>query len=144
MMMISRALAGLLFFLNLNSTLAWDGCDYDTAWRCGDKCINGWPGLEAECRCGGVTFNHTAQMWCCNDVPCSGRRKSSHSDTWLGEKDEEGRLIGAECSGTPIKLTESCNETCNGDVKDSSRNRYGVMRSYVPCNVTNVKIKQCI
>ena len=83
-MMISRALIVLLFFLNLNNTLAWDGCENGEAWRCGDKCIAGWN--EAECKCGGEIFNHTAQMWCCNDKPCEGKgRKHWSYNYWLGE-----------------------------------------------------------
>ena len=66
-MMISRALIVLLFFLNLNNTLAWDGCWYN-AWRCGDTCIYAGDSREkALCKCGEEIFNHTAQMWCCND-----------------------------------------------------------------------------
>ena len=67
-MMISRALIVLLFFLNVNNTLAWDGCDFLLAWRCGDTSID----RTAECNCGKEIFNHTAQMWCCNDKPCEG------------------------------------------------------------------------
>ena len=58
-MMISRALIVLLFFLNLNNTLAWDGCDYDRAWRCA---FTRWPIVSAEqrssttrLRCGAAT-----------------------------------------------------------------------------------------
>ena len=96
-MMINKTLAVLLFFLNLNITLAWDGCVLYSAWRCGDTCISGgYPGREAECKCGGEIFNVTAQMWCCNDKPCEGRgEKDEYSNTWRGEEDEEGRLIGA-------------------------------------------------
>ena len=109
-MMISRALIVLLFFLNLNNTLAWDGCELDAAWRCGDTCIY----YKAECKCGGEIFNKTAQMWCCNDKPCEGRGgKSSSTGEWSGEEDKEGRRIGAECNGTALKLDEPCNGQCN-------------------------------
>ena len=68
-------------------------------------------------------------MWCCNNKPCTGRgwkrKEEDGSDTWYGEQDKEGRNIGAECSGTPLKLTESCNETCNGDPEDIWRNNNG-------------------
>ena len=83
-MVISRALIVLLFFLNLNHTLAWDGC-HGSAWRCGDTCIYGgyYPGEEALCMCGEEIFNHTAQMWCCNDKPCEGRgEKDTKRNYW--------------------------------------------------------------
>ena len=69
-MMISRALIALLFFHNLNNTLAWDGCGSPLEWRCGDACINAHSSGEAVCKCGGEIFNHTAPKWCCNDKPC--------------------------------------------------------------------------
>ena len=109
-MMISRALSVLLFFLNLNNTLAWDGCESAFAWRCGDKCIHGSLSNEQEtmCKCGGVLFNKAALMWCCNNEPCDGKGTKRKDNTWLGERDNEGKVIGAECSGTPLKLTQSC------------------------------------
>ena len=122
-MMISRALIVLLFFLNLNNTLAWDGC-WAFAWRCGDTCI--W--YRTDCKCGGEIFNHTAQMWCCNDKPCEGRgEKSGYTNAWCGEKDKEGRRIGAECNGTALKLDEPCDEKCNDHEEDHSRNWGGLV-----------------
>ena len=51
--MISKVLIVLLFFLNLNNTLAWDGCAYD-ALRRGDTFIKGRRGQEAECKCNAI------------------------------------------------------------------------------------------
>ena len=138
--MISRALIVLLFFLNLNNTLAWDGCDYFYAWRCGDTCID----YRAECNCGGEIFNHTAQMWCCNNKPCLGRGvRTSSVNSWFGEKDRDGRLKGAECSGTALKLEEPCYQKCNDYGEDPYRNGQGVLRSYVPCKLVE-DVTQCI
>ena len=102
----------ILFFIHLHKTLAWDGCAQGHAWRCGDKCILVISGSEAECKCGGDIFNHTAHMWCCNDTPCRGRGHMVE-DTWLGQNNKERRLIGAECNGTALKLEQACNQTCN-------------------------------
>ena len=146
-MMIGRALIALLFFLNLNNTLAWDGCEYGTAWRCGDTCINGESWKMAECKCGGEIFNHTAQMWCCNDKPCEGRGENHWwYNYWLGEEDKEGRNIGSECIGTVLKLVESCNEKCNDHEEDPHRNNKGLVRSYKACkvkNITSSSFSQC-
>ena len=118
-MMINRVPIVLLFFLNLNNTLGWDGCDEDYAWRCGDTCINGWPGQEAKCKCGDEIITHRAQKWCCNDKPCEGRgEKATDGNFWHGEEDKEWRKIGAECSGTALKLDEPCNGTCNDHQED--------------------------
>ena len=146
-MMISRALIVLLFFLNLNNTLAWDGCEHQWAWRCGDTCIDGGYYGDAECKCGEEIFNQTAKMWCCNDKPCEGRGGNSFLDDydgdedydeydyWQGEEDKEGRRIGAECNGTALKLDEPCNEKCNDHEEDPYRNIYGLVRSFRACNV---------
>jgi len=143
--MISRALFVLLFFLNLNNTLAWDGCEWDGAWRCGDTCIYAGSNHEkTECKCGGEIFNHSAQMWCCNDKPCEGRGEKGRWNTWFGEEDNEGRRIGAECNGTALKLEEPCNEKCNDYEEDPYRNSRGLVRSYRACNVKNITITQCI
>ena len=157
-MVISRALIVLPFLLNLNKTLAWDGCGGggNLAWRCGDTCISGHHGAETECKCGAEVFNHTAQKWCCNDKPCVGRGANQvlddfvvyqdydHYDYWLGEYDQEGRRIGAECNGTALNLDESCNEKCNDHEEDQWRNEEGLLRSYRACNVKNIKTTQCI
>ena len=145
-MMIKRVLIVLLFFFNLNNTFAWDGCKKHNAWRCGDTCISTlWTTL---CKCGGETFNHTAQKWCCNDKPCVGRGekglKSWDKNTWLGEEDKEGRLIGAECNGTALKLDEPCDEECNNHEEDPGRNAAGLVRSYRACDVKNISTTQCI
>ena len=142
-MMISRALIVLLFFLNLNNTLAWDECQFNDAWRCGDTCIDGGYYAEAFCKCGGEIFNHTAQMWCCNDKPCEGRGEK-WGNAWYGEEDEEGRRIGAECNGMALKLDEPCNQQCNDHQEDPYRNFDGIARSFRACNVSNIKTTQCI
>ena len=59
----------LFFFRLLGISVAWDGCEYGFAWRCGDTCVE----QDAECKCGGEIFNLTSQMWCCNNEPCLGR-----------------------------------------------------------------------
>ena len=51
-----------------------------------------------------------------------------------GKKDKEGRIIGAECSGTALKLEEPCFEMCNDLRDDPGRNYKGVVRSYVAYN----------
>ena len=64
---------------------------------------------------------------------------------WKGEKNEEERLIGAECiAGTVLNLTEACNGTCNYHKEDGNRNGNGVLRSHVDCQVTNLRTTQCI
>lgn len=141
--MISRTLIVLLFFLNLNNTLAWDGCARKS-WICGDTCIDGDYGEGAECKCGGEIFNHTAQMWCCNNKPCEGRGKKNRYNTWLGEKDKKGRRIGAECNGTALKLEKPCNGKCNDHQEDRFRNFLGLVRSYRACKVKNISTTQCI
>ena len=148
--MASRASSILLLFLILDKSLAWDGCNFQ-AWRCGDTCIHGGGhvlgGRRTECKCGNTTFNNRDEMWCCNNASCSGRGEFETSDNanfWRGEEDKEGRMIGAECSGTALKLEQSCNGTCNDHEQDPGRNWEGVLRSFVPCNVNNLKTTQCI
>ena len=53
-----------------------------------------------------------------------------------GIRNEEGTLIGAECSGAIL--------TCNTHKEDKRRNQGGALRHFVPCNVTGLKIEQCI
>ena len=89
--------------------------------------------------CGGQIFNVTAQMRCCNDKPCVGRGGWKYGH-WSGEGDEEGRLICAECSGTPLKLEEACNQNCNEYGEDPCRNAKGVVRRYVACDANNITI----
>ena len=120
-----------LLLLILSNTLAWDGCG-PRQWRCGNMCMPQY----AYCNCGGTNFNFTAPMWCCQDSPCTARRNS-------GFKLRE-RKIGADCTGTALNLTQPCNQTCNYYEKDLSRNHRGLHRSYVPCQVANLTITQCI
>ena len=142
---MTKSASWVLFsILLLGISLAWDGCELSSAWRCGDTCISAYPtGQEAECNCGGETFNHTAQKWCCNNKPCVGRGGKSTYNTWFGEKDRDGRLIGAECRGTALKLEEPCNQKCNDYGEDPYRNAEGVLRSYVPCKLGE-DVTQCI
>ena len=142
---MTKSASWVLFsILLLGISLAWDGCELSSAWRCGDTCISAYPtGQEAECKCGGETFNHTAQKWCCNNKPCVGRGGKSTYNTWFGEKDRDGRLIGAECSGIALKLEEACNQKCNDYGEDPYRNAEGVWRSYVPCRLGE-DVTQCI
>ena len=73
-------------------------------------------------------------MWCCQDSPCTGKGEFD-DNSWFGEEDEEGRLIGADCTGTALNLTKACNRTCNYHEEDKDRNQDGVHRSYVACQV---------
>lgn len=134
--------SSVLLLLLLGNTLAWDGCDYANGWRCGDTCIDG---DLTECNCGGTIFNKEAGMWCCHDSPCTGKgRFNDYYKFWTGDEDEEGRTIGADCTGTALNLTQPCNQTCNYYEEDDFRNQDGVYRSYVPCDVDNLTITQCI
>ena len=76
---------------------------------------------NTECNCGGTIFNKEAQMWCCQDSPCTGKGEFD-DNSWFGEEDEEGRLIGADCTGTALNLTQACNRTCNYHEEDKDRN----------------------
>ena len=58
--------------------------------------------------------------------------------------DEEGRKIGVDCiDGKALNLTEPCRRKCNYYAEDEG-NYGGVLRSHVPCNVTNMNTTQCI
>ena len=110
----------LLLFLHVNTTLAWDSCYNINDWKCGDKCID----ELSECKCGDSIFNRTAQMWCCNRFPCVGRGTnitSPHDVTWYGEQSEEGKMIGADCRGKGLRLTQPCNEKCNDHKEDDTK-----------------------
>ena len=138
--------------LLLCTAQAWDGCSFDTEFRCGDKCIHTHPehGDEdthegrfeniAKCNCGGTVFGAEDTMWCCSESPCQVRRgKPTHSEPILGE------IIEAVCTGKALNLTEACNGQCNFFGSDTNRN-YGGVRSYVPCstNVPGSEATQCI
>ena len=60
--MTRKAPSVLFFFLLLGISLAWDGCEFFSSWRCGDTCIHS---KKAECKCGGEIFNLTAQKHTC-------------------------------------------------------------------------------
>ena len=136
-----RASNVLLLNFILSNTLAWDGCG-SNRWKCGNLCIFS----NAECNCGGTVFNTDASMWCCKQSNCTGKgRFEEQLNYWSGEKDDEGRRIGAECiDGTALNLTEACDQKCNFNEEDESRNDYGILRSHMPCNVTNRNITECI
>ena len=141
LIMECRASNVLLLLFILGNTLAWDGCRDFRSWKCGNLCIH----RGAECKCGGRVFNYTAPMWCCKESNCTRKGWNEQFNIWVGEKDEEGRLIGADCiDGTALNLTEACKGRCNFYEKDWYRNMRGVLRSHVPCNVTNRNITQCI
>ena len=122
-----RASNVLLLLFILGNTLAWDGCGLGFSWKCGNLCID----YNAECSCGGRVFDYRAPMWCCQETNCTGKGEfDEHYDynAWSGEKDEEGRKIGAECiDGTALNLTEACKGRCNFYEKDWYRNRGGVL-----------------
>ena len=134
-----RASNVLLLLFILGNTLAWDGCGYPGSWKCGNLCIDG----GAECNCGGTIFNKEAGMWCCQDSTCNGKGEFKY-DSWFGEEDEEGRVIGAVCTGTALNLTQPCKQICSYYPEDEDRNWAGVHRSYVPCQVDNLTTTQCI
>ena len=117
---------------------SWDGCEYNGAWRCGNLCIN-W---DSECKCGDSIFNQGEQMWCCQNDMCTGNNWSKKYNSWMGEF-EEGRKIGANCSGKALKLSQACNNTCNFYEHDQDRN-YDLLRGFMPCNVSTMRITQCI
>ena len=62
-------------------------------------------------------------MWCCQESPCEGKGKYievPEADLWIGEQDEEGRIIGAVCSGIALNMTQACNQTCNFYEQDTT------------------------
>ena len=85
-------------------------------------------------------------MWCCQESNCTGKGSwNKMVNTWIGQNDEKGRWIGADCiNGTALNLTEACKQNCNFYEEDADRNSDGVLRSHVPCNVTDMNITQCI
>ena len=94
--MVCKASNVLLLIFILGNTLAWDGCEWANNWKCGNLCIHS----TAECNCGGRVFNYTAPMWCCQESNCRGKGSFwEQGNAWFGEKDEEGRRIGAEHCG---------------------------------------------
>ena len=122
----------LLVTLIFGQTLAWDGCRAEAGWRCGDICI----GFVNACNCGGTILQHTSLMWCCQETNCTGKGEyDEYTDSWPF----------VHCiNGTVLNLTQPCNGTCNYHKDDQYRNRDGVQRSHVPCQVANLKTTQCI
>ena len=137
-----RVVIILLSLLFPQTTIAWDGCENYYGWKCGDLCIH----YESDCKCGGQTFNHTNQTWCCRNSTssCTGKGQKGYGDVWYGEK-QEGRMIGAECNGAIKHLTEACHQKCNNYESDPKRNFFGVLRGFVPCNHSwkNAKTHLC-
>ena len=124
--------SSFLILLILDNTLAWDGCENFFSWRCGDTCIL----KSTDCQCGGESFKLEDGKWCCQETNCTGK----------GDFSEKYKYYrgGADCTGTALNLTQACNETCNYYEEDEDRNQEGLLRSYVPCNATNLTISQCI
>ena len=114
----------LLLFLTLGSSLALDGCEESSFWRCGDVCI----GFESTCDCGGHLFNRTEGKWCCQNVNCFPTGGESY---WT---------LDAYCDGTPLGLDETCNNTCNFHQDDE----FGSARNYKPCTANHMKTTECI
>ena len=50
-------------------------------------------------------------MWCCQDSPCTGKGEfDDYYGYWKGEEDDEGKPIGADCTGTALNLTQACEQ----------------------------------
>ena len=151
--MKSRIWSVHLLFLIFNNSFAWDGCPFPS-WRCGTLCVD----RETECDCGGTQFNLYDQMWCCPETEssCTGKGRTRLGSPngrpdplkrtyFLAERNNEGKLIGAQCAGVALNLTQPCkNRTCNYFEKDESRNVQNILRSHVPCKSSNSEIKECI
>ena len=140
-MLTSRIFSVQLFFLILENSFPWDGCASEYGWRCGDACISD----IAECKCGKTIFGHRDQLWCCHKS-CSGKGNSmvnKYGMVWYGEK-EGNRIIGAECIGRALNLTEACDQKCNYYEEDRYRNRGDVLRSHMPCNASHLNITECL
>ena len=131
---------GILIILTFGRSLAWDGCKFHSAWKCGDQCIFS----DSECNCGGIRFNRSSPLWCCEDSSCFGRGTFINGfQAWTGELSSDG-YIGANCTGTVLSLREPCRDTCNYHPEDKSRNHHNVLRSHMPCSVAQVRLSQCI
>ena len=112
--------ANKLFLLILGISSAWDGCTTKHNWRCGNTCI----ARNFECKCGDAIFRKEEQKWCCHNS-CIAKGRWSSIGTWVGEK-EGDKVIGAQCSGKALNLSEPCNQRCNYYEGDVNRNRDGV------------------
>ena len=54
-------------------------------------------------------------------------------------------ILGVECKGTRLNLTQQCRGDCNINAADEYRNYDGVVRAFVPCNSTEgATVDQCI
>ena len=109
--------SSFLLLLILEKTFAYDGCESRYSWKCGDICI----GRDASCQCGGEVFKMEDGKWCCQDSNCTGKGDFDEDNIYWGESDEEGRRIGADCTGTALNLTQACNQTCNYYEEDEYR-----------------------
>ena len=54
-------------------------------------------------------------------------------------------ILGVECEGIRLNLTQPCRGNCNINAADEYRNYDGVVRAFVPCNSTEgATMDQCI
>ena len=54
-------------------------------------------------------------------------------------------ILGVECEGIRLNLTQPCRGDCNINAADEYRNYDGVVRAFVPCNSTEgAVVDQCI
>ena len=54
-------------------------------------------------------------------------------------------ILGVECEGIRLNLTQPCRGNCNINAADEYRNYDGVVRAFVPCNSTEgAAVDQCI
>ena len=143
-MLISWAFCIQLFLLLLGNSLAWEGCANSPqgTWRCGDACIHNY----AKCQCGNATFGVEDQTWCCHKS-CAGKGKwyddGSEDGSWSGAMVGD-KIIGAECTGRELNLTQACDQKCNYYPNDTDRNRDGILRSHMPCDAPPMEITECL
>ena len=86
-------------------------------------------------------------MWCCQDTGCEGKGSeySNEKGHWTGDWNEDRTMvIGAQCVGTPLQLTQPCNHSCNYYDADKFRNAKSVFRAYMPCQTTKMEVTQCL
>ena len=96
----------------------------------------------AKCKCGDEIFGHRDKKWCCYKN-CTGKGEEDYYGIRYGESNGES-TIGAECTGRVLNLTEACDQKCNFYEEDRNRKYEGILRSFLPCNATHVKITECM
>ena len=68
--------------------------------------------------------------------------KGKYIQTFLCSNDI---ILGVECEGIRLNLTQPCRGDCNINAADEYRNYDGVVRAFVPCNSTEgATVDQCI